>query len=195
MQKPRSIGLFPGSFNPAHEGHLHVARAGLRQLALDEVWWIPSPQNPLKPKQPPYETRAASVSALGLPPHMRLSHIERERGTNKTVDLLKSFEARGDMNRYVLMIGADNFAQLPRWADWHGITSRIPIVIIARPHSDGRANIRPRLGRAARELADHRLDETQAHILKWHPAPAWCYLTLPMNAMSSTQLRAERNAP
>jgi len=194
MPKPRSIGLFPGSFNPAHAGHLHVARAGLRQLALDEIWWIPSPQNPLKPKQPPYDERAASVIDLSLPPKMRLSHIERQRGTNKTIDLLKGFEKRRDHNRYVLMIGADNFAQLPKWIEWQNITARIPIAVIARPNKTGNVNIRPRLGRAARQFAHYQIDETQCHILKWCPPPAWCYLTLPMNAMSSTQLRAERDA-
>jgi nicotinate-nucleotide adenylyltransferase len=192
MPKPRCIGLFPGSFNPAHDGHLHVARAGLRQLALDEIWWIPSPQNPLKSNQPPYDERAASVSKLGLPPHMRLCHIERERGTNKTIDLLKSFKQRGDMNRYILMIGADNFAQLPLWIEWKNITAHVPIAVIARPDSTGLVNIRPRLGRAARELADARINESHAHILKWASPPAWCYLTLPMNGMSSTQLRAEQ---
>ena len=192
MNSPRAIGLFPGSFNPAHDGHLHVARAGLRQLALDEVWWIPSPQNPLKSKQPPYDIRAASISRLGLPPRMRVSHIERERGTNKTIDLLKGFQTRGDQNRYVLMIGADNFSQLPQWADWVNITRHVPIAIIARPSKTGRAHIRPRLGHAARRLSDDRVDEKDAHILQWMKPPAWCFLTLPMNPLSSTQLRAQR---
>lgn len=193
MAVSRAIGLFPGSFNPAHAGHLHVAKAGLKQLALDEVWWIPSPQNPLKKTQPPYDDRAATVSALNLPPRMRLSHIERERGTNKTIDLLKGLERRGDINRYVLMIGADNFAQLPRWADWMGITARIPIAVIARPSKTGRANIKPRLGQVARFLDDARLDEKDAHILQWMAPPAWCFLTLPMNPLSSTQLRTQKS--
>jgi len=192
MSKSRAIGLFPGSFNPAHAGHLHVARAGLRQLSLDEVWWIPSPQNPLKTAQPPYEDRAATVRNLGLPPRMKLSHIERERGTNKTIDLLKGIEQRRDMNRYILMIGADNFAQLPLWIDWMGITSHIPIAVIARPSKSTAVNIKPRLGQAARFLSEARIDEKDAHILQWMKPPAWCFLTLPMNALSSTQLRAQK---
>jgi len=191
MPKPRSIGLFPGSFNPAHHGHLHVAHAGLRQLALDEIWWITSPQNPLKSNQPPYEQRAASVTRLGLPPRMRLSHIERQRGTNKTIDLLKGFDARRDTNNYIMMIGADNFDQLPKWVNWQDIMAKIPLAIIARPGASSRANIRPRLGRAARQFAQSRIDESQAHILKFCPPPAWCFLTLPMKAISSTQLRAK----
>ena len=191
MAPARSIGLFPGSFHPAHAGHLHVAQAGLKQLALDEIWWIPSPQNPLKKTQPAYEDRAASVNRLGLPPRMRLSHIERERGTNKTIDLLKGFEQRGDQNRYVLMIGADNFGQLPKWVDWQEIIQRIPIAVIARPSKTGLVNIRPRLGQAARQYEQARVDEKDAHILQWMGAPAWCYLTLPMNPLSSTQIRVQ----
>lgn len=189
MSDSRAIGLFPGSFNPAHDGHLHVATAGLRQLALDEVWWIPSPQNPLKSKQPPYADRAATIEKLGLPHKMHVSHIERDRGTNKTIDLLKGFEQRRDTNRYVLMIGADNFSQLPRWLDWQAITERIPIAVIARPAKNN-ANLRSRLGQAARYLEQHRLPESQAHILQWTHPPAWCYLTLPLNSQSSTKLRA-----
>ena len=189
MSPSRAIGLFPGSFNPAHDGHLHVAKAGLRQLALDEVLWIPSPQNPLKSKQPPYADRAATISKLGLPHKMRVSHIERDRGTNKTIDLLKGFEQRRDINRYVLMIGADNFSQLPRWINWQAITQRIPIAVIARPEKNN-SNLRPRLGQAARYLEKYRIGETQAHILQWMRPPAWCYLTLPLNSQSSTKLRA-----
>jgi len=191
MKPARAIGLFPGSFNPAHAGHLHVAQAGLKQLALDEVWWIPSPQNPLKKAQPAYDTRAASVTRLGLPPRMRLSHIERERGTNKTIDLLKGFKQRADMTRYVLMIGADNFGQLPQWAAWRDIIETIPMAIIARPSKSGLTHIRPRLGQAARQYEQARVDEKDAHILQWMGAPAWCYLTLPMNPLSSTQIRVQ----
>ena len=192
MSVSRAIGLFPGSFNPAHDGHLHVAQAGLRQLALNEVWWIPSPQNPLKSEQPPYAERASTIDKLRLPHRMRVSHIERDRGTNKTIDLLKGIEQRRDTNRYVLMIGADNFSQLPRWVSWQAITQHIPIAVIARP-SESNAYLRPRLGQAARYLEPHRVAESNAHILQWMAPPAWCYLTLPLNSQSSTKLRATLN--
>ena len=60
-----SIGIFGGSFNPAHDGHMHVASCGLRELALDRIWWITSKQNPLKNKQTEYNKRVNSIKSLG----------------------------------------------------------------------------------------------------------------------------------
>ena len=55
------IGLFGGSFDPAHEGHAHVAETALKRMNLDKVWWLVSPQNPLKPKSSPFATSLASA--------------------------------------------------------------------------------------------------------------------------------------
>ena len=182
----RSIGLFGGSFNPAHGGHLHVARAGLRQLQLDEIWWLVSPQNPLKPQQPSWESRAKTVENLPLPPNMRVSDVELKYQTQDTIDLLKTLTARqGDLN-FVFIMGADNLLQLPKWREWKSIFQTIPIAIIARPGSP----IRARLGQAARQYTHARIPEDQAHILKYQSAPAWTYLTLPLDKRSSSAIRA-----
>jgi len=182
----KSVGLFGGSFNPAHGGHLHVARAGLRQLQLDEIWWLVSPQNPLKPQQPSWESRAQTVENLPLPPNMRVSDVELRYQTQYTIDLLKTLQARqGDIN-FVFMMGADNLLQLPKWRAWQSILHSIPIAIIARPGSP----IRARLGQAARQYANARISEDQAHTLKYKSAPAWTYLTLPLDKRSSSAIRA-----
>jgi len=182
-----SIGLFGGSFNPAHHGHLHVAKAGLRELGLDQIWWLVSPQNPLKPSQPSYESRVATVEALGLPPHMHISHIEQESGTNYTIDLLKTLGRQYPTTQFVFMMGADNFAQLPRWYKWKEIIASYPIAIIARPGEP----IKARLSQTARQYANERLPEEQSHSLKEMTAPRWTYLTLPLDSVSSSAIRAE----
>lgn len=187
MYENMKIGLFGGSFNPAHSGHLHVAKAGLRELGLDQIWWLVSPQNPLKPQQPSYESRVATVEALNLPWGMKISHVEQEAGTNYTIDLLKRLKTRYPQTQFVFMMGADNLKQFPIWKDWQAIFETYPIAIIARPGDP----IKSRLSQAARQYADRRLPENYASALAEMSAPCWTYLTLPLDSTSSTALRAK----
>jgi len=150
-----SVGLFGGSFNPAHSGHMHVAMCGLTQLGLDHIWWMVSPQNPLKPEQPSYESRVASVEALGLKPRMHISNFEIEQGTQYTIDTIRAAQARYPRTRFVFLMGADNFEQLPKWRAWQDIMYSVPIAVIARPGN----GLKPRLGQAARMYRDYRLGE------------------------------------
>lgn len=182
-----SIGLFGGSFNPAHSGHFHVAQCGLRNLALDRIWWMVSPQNPLKPKQPSYESRVQTVETLGLGPRMEISHLEREFRTNYTIDMIRKAQLRFPRTRFVFLMGADNFAQLPKWKAWQEIFSRVPIAVIARP-GDG---VKPRLSKTARMLANYRLPEDQSHILQYLAPPHWTFLTPPLNSQSSSAIRKD----
>lgn len=186
-----SIGLFGGSFNPAHAGHMHVAETSLQTLGLDQIWWMVSPQNPLKPQQPSYESRVETVKDLDLPYRMKISHMEKEFGTQYTVDTLRKAVRRWPNTHFVFLMGADNFLQLPRWRSWRTIVETVPIAIIARPGKNNRA-IKARLGTAAQIYRDNRIEESQAATLKHYEAPAWCYLTPPMNRLSSTAIRKSR---
>lgn len=191
MPTGKSIGLFGGSFNPAHGGHLHVAKAGLRQLQLDEIWWLVSPQNPLKPEQPSWQSRADTVVNLPLHPNMRVSDVECQYGTKYTIDLLTTLKRRQAHLNFVFIMGADNLLQLPKWRQWRRIMETIPIAVIARPSSP----IKARLGLAAQQYAYARIAEDQAHTLKHAIAPAWSYLTLPLDKRSSSAIRASSNRP
>jgi nicotinate-nucleotide adenylyltransferase len=185
-----AIGLFGGSFNPAHAGHRHVADAGLRELQLDQVWWLVSPQNPLKSAQPSASDRAETIEALDLPYAMQVSHIETTLKTCYTVDLIRQLRTRYPMTRFVYMIGSDNLAQMPRWKDWQVLFDMVPIAVISRPG----APVKARLGQVARQMASSRIPEQQAHALKDCSAPSWTYLTLPLKPVSSSAIRATRTA-
>ncbi|PHR57410.1 MAG: nicotinic acid mononucleotide adenylyltransferase [Robiginitomaculum sp.] len=193
QNRAQTIGLFGGSFNPAHQGHLHVANCGLQQLGLDQIWWMVSPQNPLKPKQPPYEQRVATVDALGLPPRMHISHMEMEFGTNYTVQTLRRAKKRWPRHRFVFLMGADNLRQLPQWRGWREIMESVPIAVIARPEQKTSDTLKARLSQAARSYDHARIPESQAHALVWHDAPAWTYLTPPMSTLSSSAIRAAKD--
>jgi nicotinate-nucleotide adenylyltransferase len=160
----------------------------LRQLQLDEIWWLVSPQNPLKPEQPSWESRAETVRNLRLPSNMRVSDVELRYETQYTIDLLTALKTSQRDKRFVFMMGADNLLQLPKWRDWQGIMESVPIAVIARPGSP----IRARLGQAARQYRHARIGEDQAHTLKDKAGPAWTYLTLPLDKRSSSAIRASR---
>ena len=189
MNNAQAIGLFGGSFNPAHAGHLHVAQCGLTRLGLGQIWWMVSPQNPLKPKQPSYESRVKTVQDLGLPPRMRISHMEKDFGTNYTVDTLRRAKQRWPGHHFVFLMGADNLRQLPRWKGWREIMESVPIAVIARPGQKSSDTLKARLSPAARAYNYARIPEAQAHTLASRKAPAWTYLTPPLNTLSSTALR------
>ncbi len=186
----RAIGLFGGSFNPAHSGHMHVAQTALKTLNLDEIWWLVSPQNQLKPKQPSYSSRVATVRALGLKRRMKISGLEHDNGVRFTIDMVRLARRKHADTRFVFLMGADNFAQLPKWKDWQEIIETLPIAIIARPSKSGEPQFRARLGQAARMYSQARVPESGAHRLASHNAPTWCYITAPMNRLSSSAIRA-----
>lgn len=184
-----SIGLFGGSFNPAHAGHIHLAEIAKRNLRLDQIWWLVSPQNPLKPKQPSYESRVASVHNLGLPRGMKVAHLERDFGTQYTIDLIHRAQTHYPSHRFVFLMGADNFAQLPKWRAWQDIINAIPIGIIARPTNTGEPHFRARLGQAARMFGYARVPERASHIMAGRATPCWTYITAPLNGQSSSAIR------
>lgn len=187
-----SVGLFGGSFNPAHAGHMHLAQTAQTALGLDQIWWLVSPQNPLKPEQPSYDSRVKSVQSLGLKRGMRVAHLERDFGTQYTVDMIGRAKARYPRHRFVFLMGADNFAQLPLWKDWQSIIHSVPIGIIARSSKTGEPQFRARLGQAARQYRYARIPEAAAHTLAHTPAPAWTYITAPLNRLSSSAIRAAK---
>jgi nicotinate-nucleotide adenylyltransferase len=135
MERGLTIGLLGGSFNPAHEGHLHVCALALKQLRLDYVWWLVSPQNPLKGQEgmAPFATRLASAGLFARHPKILVTGIENQLGTRFTLDTVKALKRRFPHVRFVWLMGSDNFVQLPRWRSWKDIVRAIPIAIVTRP--------------------------------------------------------------
>lgn len=186
------VGLFGGSFNPAHDGHAHVAETALRRLDLDRVVWLVSPQNPLKSSHEtaPLAERMASARAVarGGGAAMIVSDFETRAGTGWTVDTLRALTARHPGVRFVWLMGSDNLATFHRWRGWTDIMRLMPVAVVARPGSQLDSRTAP----AASRFARFRVPAAQAGLLPSLQAPAWTYLTAPLNPRSSTALRAAR---
>ena len=190
MGGKRRIGLLGGSFNPAHEGHRDISLAALAYLDLDEVWWVVSPQNPLKSAQgmASFAERMASAKAMADHPRIRVTDIERKLGTRFTADTLRKLVTRFPSCRFVWLMGADNLAQISSWRDWTRIFHHTPIAVFDRPTY----TIKALTSLAARRFRRSRRREAALKTLAATPAPAWVFVHHRLNPISATQIRAER---
>ena len=185
------IGLLGGSFNPAHAGHLHISKLALQRLGLDYVWWLVSPQNPLKPVDgmAPLPDRLRGAAAVaGRHPRRRVSAIEARLGTRYTVDTLAALRRHFPATRFVWLMGADNLAQMPRWRQWSRIFHLVAIAVFDR----GSYSMRALAGKAARRFRRFRVSPDGARSLASRSLPAWAFLPTPLDATSATAIRAAR---
>jgi nicotinate-nucleotide adenylyltransferase len=181
-------GLFGGSFNPAHEGHLHVAEAALERLRLDRVVWLVSPQNPLKAGQESMTLRGRleGVRRLARDPRMIVSDFESRAGSPYTIDTIGTLKAAFPEVDFVWVMGSDNLKGFHRWRDWRSIARALPIAVVARPGSAlaGRRSI------FGRRFADSEVDERYAARLPDMSPPAWTFIHAGWNFASSTEIRS-----
>jgi len=129
------IGLLGGSFNPAHEGHVHVSEVALKRLGLDYVWWLVTPHNPLKSRDTlmPLKDRMRHAKAVAHHPRIIVMDIERCLGTRYSIDTLTALQKRFPRMSFIWLMGSDNLDIFRRWRRWPDIVRRVPIAVIQRP--------------------------------------------------------------
>lgn len=180
------VGLLGGSFDPPHQGHLHISRLALKAFGLNQIWWMVSPGNPLKKHGPaPMARRLEACHALVDDPRIKVTDIEAHLGTRYTAATLKALMARYRQVRFVWLMGADNLAGFHQWKDWNRIMQTLPIGVLSRPEEQLAAGC----SLAARRYRRARLPARRGNGLPLRNAPSWCLLNGPMVDISSTQLR------
>ena len=184
----KRIGLLGGSFNPAHRGHRRISLAAMDVLGLDEVWWLVSPGNPLKPAKgmAPYEARFGSAREQAKASRIKVSDFERRAGTRYTVDTLEALKRRFPDHRFIWLMGADTVAHFHQWRRWRDLAAMVPIAVIHRPGYDARARAAPAMGWLRWFV---RSPSQAKHWTDWS-APAIFFLRLPPDPTSATRLRA-----
>ncbi len=184
------IGLLGGSFNPAHEGHLHISREALKRLGLDQVWWLVSPQNPLKPRtgMAPLAERLATARRIARHPRIRVSALECRLGTRYTADTLTRLRAAVPGAHFVWLMGADALVDFTRWKRWSDILSLVPLAVIDR---DSYA-FRGFAGKVASRYRHCRLPRGARKALATTQTPVWTFISLRRHPISATALREGR---
>jgi len=187
------IGLLGGSFNPAHAGHIHISVLSMQLLALDQVWWLVSPQNPLKPMagMAPLAERLEGARQTAAGHAIIATDIEQHLRTRFTADTLIGLRQKFPDGRFVWLMGADNLSGIDRWERWQQVFESVPIAVFARPgYTENAEN-----AKASRHFARYRLDSTRAHELADMSPPVWVFLKTPENPLSATNIRAGREHP
>lgn len=180
------IGMFGGSFDPPHSGHLHVASTAMKRLKLDAVWWFPTPGNPLKEAPSDYDARFAAVQDLTKNHRaFRISNIEQKAGLRYTYDLVRLMRQHCPHADLVWIMGGDSLMTFHYWKDWEKLAASIPVAVIARPGFE----LASRVSLFAKRMRRHRLPDHAASILPQQKAPAWVYVPAPLDPISSTALR------
>ncbi len=180
-------GLLGGSFNPAHRGHRRLSLAAIDQLGLDEVWWLVSPGNPLKPAEgmAPLDARLGAARAMARRSRIRATAIEAQLGTRYTVDTVRALIRRFPDRQFIWIMGADLIGEFHRWRDWRRLAALVPIAVVVRPGYTGIVGASPAsawLRRFVRHLGEPN-DWT-----RWRP-PTLVLLHVRPDPTSATALR------
>ena len=135
-----NIGLFGGSFNPIHNGHVRLAKALLQEAGLDEVWFMVSPQNPFKQNQQLLDDnkrfRLVQI-ALKDEPHLKACDFEFNLSKpSYTWNTLQALQEAYTDDQFTILIGGDNWAAFDKWYRYEDILQRYPIVVYPREGSE-----------------------------------------------------------
>jgi len=186
-ERGMQIGLFGGSFNPPHAGHALVAEIALRRLALDQLWWMVTPGNPLKNTRElaPLAERMSLSRKIATDPRIKVTAFEARYHVRYTADTLALVKRLNPGVDFVWVMGADNLRDFHRWQRWREIAKTFPIAVIDRPGSTLAF-----LSSVMAKTFDYaRVDEGDAPRLARMKAPAWTFVHGPRSLLSSTAIR------
>jgi len=188
----RKIGLMGGSFNPAHQGHLMISHQALLHLKLDEVWWLVSPQNPLKSKtgMAPEENRLEAACLVAKDRRIKPMLLESALGTQFTADTLATLTRACPTAHFVWLMGADNMVQFSRWRNWENILHTVPIAVFGRPQY----SLGAMTSMVAKRYSAYRVQASAASQLASAQPPAWTFIHYRHDPISATQLREAQPA-
>lgn len=181
------VGLLGGSFNPAHAAHREISLTALHRLELDQIWWLVSPQNPLKSRNgmAPLDRRVVQAQAVADHPAIHVTDLEQRLDTRYTVDTLDRLRLHYPNMQFVWLMGADNLAQFHRWHAWQDIAHTMPIAVLDRPGFNLRAARTP----AGQWLSRYRIAQHDSGALADQEAPAFLLLKSKLNPLSATEIR------
>lgn len=196
--KNKKVALLGGSFNPAHEGHYHLALMALQKLDCDFVWWMVSPGNPLKNKDHMADFDRRYESAQNITknhPQMIVTNIETQLGTVYTYFTLKKLKKHFPHTDFVWIMGEDNLFSIHRWYKWKEIFNMMHVALFHRKESSVSSKVTLNF-QALNQLKSRRINTKNGrngHKLYAQKPKKWVLFRSKRLDKSSTEIRKKTN--
>ena len=139
--RKKRIGVFGGSFDPPHQGHLEISKQAVKKLFLDQIYWCLTKKNPFKDKaffSLPERIKQSKAITRKVK-KIKIKYFEDKIKKNNTVDLIKYLRKKNKKNILFLIIGSDNLIKFHKWKNWKLLMELVEIVVFSRKDYDRKA--------------------------------------------------------
>ena len=185
----KNIGLLGGSFDPPHKGHLYISLEGKKILNLDEVWWLVTPQNPLKINQPAsYKDRVKNCKLIAKKHPIKIKEIEKKINSRYSYETIEYLNGHYKNINFFWLMGADNLINFHKWQNAKKIFNEIPIVVFRRYGYNEKAL----KSYTSNFYKNFRLTGKIVNVKNFNKLPAWTIIQNKEIKISSTEIRSQR---
>ena len=185
----KNIGLLGGSFDPPHKGHLYISLEAKKILKLDEIWWLVTPQNPLKINKPAsYSERLRNCKSIVRNQPIKIKEIEKKINSKYSYQTIKYLNTHYKNLNFFWLMGADNLINFHKWQNAHRIFNEISIVVFRRYGYNDKAlksNI-------ANFYKNFKINSKNLRLSNFKKTPAWTIIQNKEIKISSTEIRKQR---
>ena len=181
--------MLGGSFDPPHKGHLFISREAKKILKLDEVWWIVTPQNPLKISKPAtYQERVKNCINITRNYPILVKETEKKINSNYSYKTINYLLNHYKNIKFFWLMGADNLISFHKWQKWQKIFNNMSIVIFKR-HG---YNTKALKSIASKKFFQNKILKSKINSVDFNKLPSWAFIANKEVKISSTEIRNQR---
>ena len=185
----KKIGLLGGSFDPPHKGHLFISIEAKKMFQLDEVWWLVTPQNPLKIFKPAtYNERVKNCKNITRNLPIKIQEIEKKIDSDYSFKTINFILNHYKNIKFFWLMGADNLINFHKWQKWKKIFNNMSIVIFRR-HGYNTLALK---SIASRQFKNNKIIISNLQLSDFDKLPSWAFIENKDVKISSTEIRNQR---
>ena len=185
----KKIGLLGGSFDPPHKGHLYISLEAKKILKLEEVWWLVTPQNPLKIIRPAnYKERLKNCKLISKNQPIKIKEIDKKNNSKLSYQTIKYLNNHYKNIKFIWLMGADNLINFHKWQNAHRIFNEISVVVFRRYGYNEKAL----KSYTSNFYKNFKINRTKINIKNFEKLPAWTIIQNKEIKISSTEIRKQR---